>query len=62
MFENIRKVLDNYDRIIETDPFGDDPENYNELIFINMHFAEAILKDFKEEAKKVAKIILAERG
>lgn len=61
MFENIRKVLDEFENTYNTVRKKFAPTQYEEdiLIYFNMHLAKALMKDEYIRSESVAKIILA---
>lgn len=65
MFENIRKVLDEYEDAwtkINTRLFEVSKEDEDNIIYFDMHLAKALMKDAPAGDEAVAKIILATKG
>lgn len=62
MFDGIRECLDRYEEIIDKPYHLLTEEELDAVSFLNLHLAEAIMKDFKEQGESIAKIILAYLG
>ena len=61
MFENIRKVLDEFENTYNTvrKKFAPTQDEEDILIYFNMHLAKALMQDEYIGSESVAKIILA---
>lgn len=63
MFENTRKVLDEFENTYNTlrKNFSPTQDEEDILMYFNMHLAKALMKDKYIGSESVAKIILAEK-
>lgn len=61
MFENVRKVLDEFESTYNTvcKKFAPTQDEEDILIYFNVHLAKALMQDEYIRAESVAKIILA---